>query len=347
MAQVATPALAAGVTLPKGTKTLKDGSLRLPSGYWLRDDGTIGHARLKTRRERIVEDWQLYTFLILPVAFFLIFKYVPMLGNIIAFREYRLGDGYFGHGALSLKWFERFIQQDMFWTVFTNNLIIGLVSFAVCFPLPIVLALLLNEIKWSKFKRFVQTVSYMPHFLSVVVVVAIIWEMGTSTGIINTVIRFFNPDAVAVMSDPNAARPVYWISEIWQTTGWGTILYLAALTTIDDQLYEASRIDGAGRWRQTWHITLPGIRHTIVVLFTLNIGTFLAVGFEKLLLIIQNGTYLAQANVISTYVYQVGLASPSSYALGAAIGLFEAVIGLTLVLSVNALSRRLVGSSLW
>ncbi|MDR1852558.1 MAG: ABC transporter permease subunit [Propionibacteriaceae bacterium] len=311
-------------------------------------DGSVLQVRHKSGWQKIRQDWQLYTFLLLPLLFFAIFKYIPMLGNVIAFRRYRIGDGIFGSGPLTLRYFEQFINQDAFWHVFWNNVIIGLSTFAFTFPLPIILALLLNEVKNARFKKLVQSISYMPHFLSVVIIVGIVMELTASGGVMNQLLQAIIPGATPIMQNPDAVRPIYIISEIWQTTGWGTILYLAALTQIDDQLYEAARIDGANRWKQTLYITIPGIRHTMVVLLTLNIGTFLAVGFEKLLLLIQgNGLYMAQGDVISTYVYRVGLASPTMYSLGAAIGLFESVIGLALVFGTNALSRRLVGSSLW
>ncbi|HEY0119206.1 MAG TPA: ABC transporter permease subunit [Cellulomonas sp.] len=304
--------------------------------------------RHRGRWSRIRADWQLYTLILLPLVFFLVFRYLPMLGNIIAFRKFQSGGSIFGTGPLTLRYFQQFINQDAFWAVFWNNVIIGLTAFVFTFPLPIILALMLNELRSQKFKRVVQTISYLPHFMSVVIVVGIVMELTAATGIVNQALHAIVPGASDIMLNPNAGRPIYIVSEIWQTTGWGTILYLAALTTIDPQLYEAARIDGAGRWRQTWHVTLPGIRPTMVVLLILNMGAFLAVGFEKLLLLIQgNPLYMAQADVISTYVYRVGLATPSAFSLGAAIGLFESLIGLVLVFSANFFSRRLVGSSLW
>ena len=333
--------------LPKGAKVLKDGTIKLPKGMWLRSDGTIGYAKHATVLQRIREHWQLHTFVILPVIFLLVFRYGPMVGNVIAFRAFRIGDGLLGSGPFTLKFFRSFIKTAGFWDAFWNNVIIGGLAFVFCFPLPIILALLLNELKFMKFKKVVQTISYLPHFLSIVIIAGIIFELVGSSGILNTFVHSMFPDWPNLLQNPNAIRPIYVISEIWQTTGWGTILYLAALTTVDEQLYEAAKIDGAGRWRQTWHITLPGIRPTMVVLFTLNIGSFLAVGFEKLLLLDSNTIWLGQGDVISTYVYRVGLATPSAYSLGSAIGLFESLIGLMLVLGSNTLSRRLIGTSLW
>jgi putative aldouronate transport system permease protein len=290
-------------------------------------------------------DWRLYTFLVLPVLFLLIFQYLPMLGNIIAFRRFRPGGSIFGDEWVGLYYFQMFIQNQQFWTVFANTVILGLLTLLICFPLPIVLALMLNELRSRRFKRIVQTLSYLPHFMSIVIVAGIVLQLTSITGTVNQIVDLLGGTPVALMQQPEWFRTIYVSSEVWQTVGWGTILYLAALTTIDDQLYEASRIDGANRWQQTWHITLPGIRPTMMVLLILNIGSFMAVGFEKVLLL-QNPLIYSTADVISTYLYRVGIQS-AQFSYGTAIGLFEAVIGLALVLSANFASRRLVGASLW
>jgi putative aldouronate transport system permease protein len=191
----------------------------------------------------------------------------------------------------------------------------------------------------------VQSVSYLPHFLSTVVVAALMMQGLQSSGVVNEVIGWFGHSPILFLQDPGWFRTIYVSSEIWQYAGWGTILYLAALTTIDPQLYEAAIVDGAGRWKQTWHVTLPGLRPMMMVVLILNIGTFMSVGFEKILLIYNPLTY-PTADVISTYLYRIGIVS-GSFSYAAAIGLFESVIGLVLVLSTNAISRRVVGTSLW
>lgn len=296
-------------------------------------------------RRTLRKDWRLYSLAILPLLFFLIFRYLPMLGNVIAFRRFRPGGSVFGEYWVGLRYVKMFLSDPTFWDVFSNTLILGTLTLLFCFPLPIVLALLLNEVRTRYLKRFVQSVSYLPHFLSIVIVAAMLGELLSVNGTVNQIAGVFGNDPVAFLQRADWFRTIYVSSEVWQTVGWGTILYLAALTTIDPDLYEASRIDGANRWRQTWHVTLPGIRPTMVTLLILNIGTFMAVGFEKILLIYNPLTY-PTADVISTYLYRVGIAGGNiSYA--AAIGLFEAVIGLTLVLSANAISRRAVGTSLW
>jgi putative aldouronate transport system permease protein len=298
-----------------------------------------------TWRVALRKDWRLYTFLVLPVLFLLVFRYLPMLGNVIAFRRFRPGGNPFGDEWVGFYYFEMFIQNQQFWQVFWNTVVLGLLTLVICFPLPIVFALLLNELRSRRFKRVVQTVSYLPHFMSIVIVAGLVLQLTSINGTVNQIVEAFGGDPVAFMQQPEWFRTIYVSSEVWQTVGWGTILYLAALTTIDDQLYEASRIDGANRWQQTWHITLPGIRPTMMVLLILNIGSFMAVGFEKVLLL-QNPLIYSTGDVISTYLYRVGIQS-AQFSYGTAIGLFEAVIGLVLVLTANTLSRRLTGASLW
>ncbi|MDN3241525.1 ABC transporter permease [Glycomyces tritici] len=290
-------------------------------------------------------DWQLYTMAIVPLIFFVIFKYGPMLGNVIAFRRFRPGGSIFGDEWVGVRYIEMFINDPSFWHVFTNTVILGALTMVVCFPLPIVLALLLNEVRQQYFKKLVQSISYLPHFLSIVIIVGMVMQILSLEGTANQIVRAFGAEEIPFLQRAEWFRFIYVGSEVWQTIGWGTILYLAALTSIDDSLYEAAKIDGAGRWRQTWHVTLPGIRPTMVTLLILNIGMFLNVGFEKVFLLYNPLTY-ETADVISTYLYRVGLVSNNlSYAT--AIGLFQALIGLVMVLSANLISRRTTGTSLW
>ncbi|MBO3749538.1 sugar ABC transporter permease [Streptosporangiaceae bacterium NEAU-GS5] len=296
-------------------------------------------------RQAVLRDWQLYTLAILPLAFFAIFRYLPMIGNVIAFRKYRPGGSLFGEEWVGLRYIQLFLGDPTFWNVLLNTVILGLLTLLICFPLPIVLALLINEVRGRAFKRFVQSISYLPHFLSTVVVAGIFIELLSLNGPVNRILRSASLDPIAFMQEPGWFRTVYISSELWQTVGWGTIIYLAALTMVDDQLYEAARIDGAGRLRQIWHVTLPGIRPTIMAVFVLNTGTFMAVGFEKVLLLYNPLTY-PTADVINTYLYRLGIVS-GNFSYAGAIGLFEAVIGLIMVLSANLLSRRTVGAGLW
>jgi putative aldouronate transport system permease protein len=290
-------------------------------------------------------DWQLYSLLVLPVLFLLLFRYVPMLGNVIAFRRFRPGGSIFGDEWVGLRYVELFINDAKFWDVFQNTVILGGLTLLIVFPLPIVLALLLNEVRRSWFKRLAQTISYLPHFMSIVIIAGMVIQIFSVQGTVNQIIEAVGGDPIGFIQRPEWFRSIYISSEAWQTVGWGTILYLAALTTIDASLYEASRIDGANRWKQTWHITLPGIRPTMITLLILNIGSFMAVGFEKVLLLYNPLTY-PTADVISTYLYRIGIES-GNFSYATAIGLFESIIGLTLILSANAISRRAVGTSLW
>jgi putative aldouronate transport system permease protein len=299
----------------------------------------------RTWRQALRRDWQLYSLALLPLLFFVVFRYLPMIGNVIAFRRFQPGGNVLGERWVGLRYFALFWHDPTFWHVFTNTLVLGALTVVVCFPLPVVLALLLNELSSRRVKRFVQSVSYLPHFLSIVIVAGMLMQLLSLTGTVNQLVRRLGGEAIGFLQQPEWFRPVYVSSEAWQTVGWGTILYLAALTAVDSDLYEAARIDGANRWQQTWHVTLPGIRPTMVTLLILNTGTFMAVGFEKILLIYNPLTY-PTADVISTYLYRVGVIS-NNFSYAAAIGLFEAVIGLTMIFSANAIARRTVGTSLW
>ncbi|WP_411553133.1 ABC transporter permease [Paenibacillus lautus] len=302
-------------------------------------------AKLKTIAALIRKDWQLYSLLVLPIMYLLIFKYGPMIGNVIAFRRFMPGGSIYGEKWVGLHYFNMFIHDPAFWNVFKNTLLLGALSLLFTFPVPIIFALLLNEVKSKRFKKFVQTASYLPHFLSIVIVAGMILQLTSVNGSINSLAEFFNGERIHFMQRAEWFRAIYISSEIWQGMGWGAILYLAALTTIDESLYEAARIDGANRWKQTVFVTIPGILPTIVTLLILNMGAFLAVGFEKILLL-YNPVIYETADVISTYLYRVGLVS-NNFSYATAIGLFESVIGLILVFSVNAISRRLTDRSLW
>ncbi len=282
---------------------------------------------------------------VLPLLFFLIFRYLPMVGNVIAFRQYEPGGSIFGEQWVGLQYVQLFLHDPTFWHVFSNTLILGAATLVFTFPLPIILALLLNEVRASAFKRFVQSVSYLPHFLSIVVVAAIVMQFVAVDGSLNQILKAIGVQPIPFLQEPQWFRPIYVASEAWQNVGWGTILYLAALTTIDPSLYEAAAIDGANRWQQTWHVTLPGLLPTMITLLILNIGTFMNVGFEKILLLYNPLTY-STADVITTYLYRLGVVS-NDFSYAASIGLFEGLIGLLLVGSANLIARRTVGTSLW
>jgi len=299
----------------------------------------------KTWALAMSKDWRLYTLLALPTLYFIVFRYLPMAGNAIAFRKFQPGGSMFGEYWVGFTYFEMFIHDPTFWNVFRNTIILGAATLIVSFPMPIIFALLLNELRAKRFKKIVQSISYLPHFMSVVIVVGMIFQLTSLQGTINQLLEPFTGGAINFMQQAGWFRPIYVTSDVWQSMGWGAILYLAALTTVDENLYEAAKIDGANRWQQTWHITLPGIAPMIVTLLILNIGNFMAVGFEKILLLYNPLTY-PTADVISTYLYRVGIVS-NNFSYATAIGLFESIIGLTLVMSANSISRRIVGTSLW
>jgi putative aldouronate transport system permease protein len=308
---------------------------------------TIRKPRRRTWRQALRRDWQLYSLALLPLAFFLVFRYIPMIGNVIAFRRYRPGGDILGTGPFTLRFFERLLFDDpTFWRVFWNTVILGGLTLIVTFPLPIILALMLNELRQQAFKRFVQSVSYLPHFFSIVVVVAMVVQFVSLDGMVNQAVKAVGFNAIPFVQQPEWFRTIFVTSEVWQTVGWGTILYLAALTTIDDELYQAARVDGANRWRQTWHVTLPGIRPMMITLLILNIGTFMNVSFEKVLLLV-NPLTRETGDVIATYVYRLFTSSPTLISYATAVGLFEAVIGLVLIVTANVIARRTVGTSLW
>lgn len=292
-----------------------------------------------------IKDWELYALIALPVIYLLIFRYGPMFGNIIAFRRFIPGGNILGEEWVGLYYFKMFLADPTFYTVFTNTMILAFLLLIITFPAPIIFALLLNELKNKLFKRFVQTTSYLPHFFSIVVVAGMVFEITAINGPINNIVEFFTGQRYGFIQMPEYFRTIFVSVEVWQGLGWGAILYLAALSGISEELYEAARIDGANRWKQTLHITIPGIMPTIVVLLILNIGNFMQVGFEKILLLYNPLTY-ETADVIATYVYRIGIES-GSFSYGAAIGLFESIVGLTLVFGANYLSRRITGNSLW
>ncbi|OWA36079.1 protein lplB [Saccharibacillus sp. O16] len=314
--------------------------------------GTLTRKQVRTREanqetliRHVRKEWVLYSFLILPVLYFLIFKYAPMLGNIIAFRKYRGGPNFLGTEWVGLKYFEMFLKDPTFWRAFRNNLLLSIFYLLVRFPLTLIFALLINELKNIGIKKFVQTVSYLPHFISTVIVAGMVKELLSLNGPINALLQQLGLPKLAFISLPEWFPTIYISSGIWQALGWGTILYLAAMTTINTELYEAARIDGANRLKLAWHVTIPGILPTIMTLLILDIGSILGSNFEKILLLYNPLTY-ETADVISTYVYRIGI-SGGSFSYATAVGLFEGIIGLILVTTANYVSRRTTKTSLW
>lgn len=297
------------------------------------------------RRYRVTKNWQLYVFLLPATLYFLVFHYVPLYGVQIAFRDYTAAAGIWGSPWVGFTHFTRFFNSFYFWDLLQNTVLINVWSLAF-FPLPIIVALSINEVRGGPFRRTVQTVLYAPSFISTVVMVGVtIAFLNPATGIVNHLVVALGGQPVAFVTEPGWFRPVYVLSGEWQTLGWGTIIYLAALAGIDPELHEAARMDGATRLQRVRHINLPGITPTAVVLFVLAVGNLMAVGFEKVYLL-QNPLNLATSEVIATYVYKAGLLG-AQYSFSAAVGLFNALVNLTLLVVVNRAARRATGWSLW
>lgn len=294
----------------------------------------------------VKKEWKLYTFLIIPIAYYIIFKYIPMAGNIIAFRKYKGGSNIFGTTWVGLRYFEQFLKDESFWKAFSNTLRLSISYILVRFPATLIFALLINEIAHLKAKKFVQTVSYLPHFISLVVVCGMVKEIVSLTGPINSLLSLLGLEKVAFISLPEWFSTLYITSGVWQALGWGTILYLTAMTSINMELYEAAAIDGAGRFKQALHVTIPGILPTIMTLLILDIGGIMTSSNMQKILLLYNPLTQDKADIIGTYVYRMGI-SGGNFSYATAVGLFEGVIGLILVTSANVLSKKFTESSLW
>ncbi|WP_238177822.1 ABC transporter permease [Paenibacillus contaminans] len=291
-----------------------------------------------------------YYWLILPgLLYFLLFDYIPMFGIIIAFKEISPFEGV--AGILSGEWvgfkhFIRFFNSYYFWNVLGNTVMISFYKLLFGFPAPIILALMINEVKNKWFKKTVQTISYLPHFISMIVLTGLIMHLlSTNGGLINEIVKWFGGEPVHFLGSTDYFRSILVISGIWHGIGWGSILYLAAIAGIDPQQYEAATIDGASKWRQIWHITLPGIVPVIVILLIFNIGGLLNAGFEKILLLYSPSVYEV-ADIIDTYVYREGLIA-MQYSYAAAVGIFKNVIAMVLIVGANLLARKLNQTGIW
>jgi len=294
---------------------------------------------------KLAKSKTLYLMFLPPLLYFLIFQYAPMIGNLMAFQDFSIVKGFFHSPWAGTKYFREFLTDDYFWQVVRNTVLINVYSLLFYFPAPIVFALLLNELRGRGFKRVVQTITYVPHFLSTVVVAGMLVNFLASDGLINELRGLFGAEPVTFLALPEWFRTIFISSDIWQGLGWGSIIYLAALTGIDPQLYEAATLDGASRWKKMLHITLPGISTVIMVMLLLSLGHMLSVGFEKILLLYSGPTY-ETADVIQTYVYRRGLID-SDFSFAAAVGIFQSVLSFVLVVSANQLSRKLSGARLF
>lgn len=296
-------------------------------------------------KKDFIRNWKLYLLVLPVVLYYILFCYKPMYGALMAFVEYVPGRSVFECDWVGFKYFEQFFESVFFWRLLKNTLTISITSLLVGFPMPIILALLLNEVKSKAFSKTVQTISYLPHFISMVVICGMIKEFTAADGIITDIVVALGGEGGALLNNPKMFVPIYVLSDVWQQVGWNSIIYIAAITSVDQSLYEAAQIDGAGRIRQTWSITLPSILPTIMILLIMRIGSLLNVGFEKIILLYNPAIY-DTSDVISTYVYRKGILE-YNFSYSTAVGLFNSVVNLILVVSANYLSKKTTESSLW
>ncbi len=291
-------------------------------------------------------NWQLYVLIVPPIAWFLVFQYLPLYGIQLAFKDFIAVEGIWRSPWVGMENFERFFRSYNFWTLIRNTLEVSLYQLVLGFPAPILLALMLNEVVIVKFKKTVQMVAYAPHFISTVVIVGMLGVfLSQETGLLNIALEKLGLDQIAFLSSPSWFKTLFVTSGVWQGVGWSSIIYLAALSGVDTQLHEAAIVDGASKIQRIWHINIPGILPTIIILLILEIGGLMSIGFEKIFLM-QNALNLSSSDVISTYVYRIGLLG-ADFSFATAVGLFNSIINCLLLLYVNAYSRRLTKTSLW
>ncbi|MBO9609010.1 MAG: sugar ABC transporter permease [Paenibacillaceae bacterium] len=292
------------------------------------------------RRNRMI-----YAMALPIVAYYAIFHYAPMYGAVIAFKQFNIAKGIWDSPWVGTAHFTAFFDSYYFWRILRNTLLLSVYQLLWGFPAPLVLALLLNEVRRNWYKRLIQTIAYLPHFISVVVVCGLVVELTSRHGLVTELIVWFGGKRTALLAEPGNFRTIFISSGIWQEIGWGSIIYLAALSGINPELYEAAKVEGAGRFRQMQHITLPGIMPIVVILLILKMGQMMDVSFEKVILLYNPNTY-ATADVISSFVYRSGLAG-GEYSYSSAIGLFQSAINCCLLLAANGFARRANGNSLW
>ncbi|MEZ4865726.1 MAG: ABC transporter permease subunit [Caldilineaceae bacterium] len=302
------------------------------------------------RTQGVLRKHGFYYLLFLPAAlYFIIFRYLPMFGLVIAFKDvspFAGLDGILNEPFVGFKHFQNFFRSYFFWDIMENTVMISLWKTLWGFPAPIILALLINEVRNVFFKRTMQTISYLPHFLSMVVVAGLVYVvLGVQGGLVNHIVRFFGGGAQNFLGNPKYFRTILVTTSVWQTVGWGSILYLAAMASINPELYEAAMIDGANKWHQAWSVTLPSITYVIVILLIFRIGDLLDAGFEQILLLYSPAVY-GVADIIDTYVYRAGLLD-LKYSFGTAVGLFKSVVALFLLLAANKIAHRLGHTGIW
>lgn len=301
-------------------------------------------------RARLRRDFKmnrmLYLLTLPIVIYYLLFHFLPMCGIVIAFKDFQIRDGFFGSEWVGLQNFIDFFNSILFWRLIRNTLLISIYQLIFAFPIPIIFALMVNELRNQRFKKLVQTISYMPHFISMVVVAGMLTQFLSSTGFISGIVSLFTGEKANLLMNPDYFRTIYVSSGIWQQFGWKSIVYIAALSSVDTQLYEAAIMDGAGKWKQLIHVTLPAIMPTVVTLFIMDVGRIMTIGFQKTILLYNSATYEV-ADVISSYVYRMGLGGNFEFSYTTAIEVFGSVINLILIVIANKLSRKFSENSLW
>ncbi|MFC5451623.1 ABC transporter permease [Paenibacillus aestuarii] len=294
----------------------------------------------------IRKHWQFYLLIIPAVLYFIVFKYIPMLNAVIAFKDYSVVKGIWGSPWAGLKHFRLFFNNPQFWVLMKNTLFLSLYQIAIGFPIPILLALALNEIRNGIFKRAVQLVTYAPYFISTVVMVSMIMLLlSPRLGVVNILLQSLGLDSINFLGVPSMFRNVYVWSDVWQGAGYSAVIYLAALAGVDPSLYEAAKMDGASRFQKIVHIDIPGIMPTAVIILILSVGNIMSIGFEKIYLL-QNPLNLETSEIIATYVYKIGLLN-ANFSFATAVGLFNSIINLILLLLVNTLAKKVSKTSLW
>ncbi len=301
---------------------------------------------VRTLQKNWIRDWQLLVLCLLPIIYYIVFHYLPMYGVQIAFKNYVAALGITGSPWVGFRQFERFFNSYQFWPLIRNTLSLSISQLIFGFPIPILLAIMLNQLKQYRFKKFVQTVTYCPHFISIIVLTGMLYIfLSPRSGLVNIILKALGKDSIFFLGDPSWFRPVFVLSGIWQNAGWNAIIYIAALASISPDLYEAAKIDGASKFQIVRHIDIPGIIPTAVMMFILEIGKIMNIGFQKAYLM-QNGLNISASEIIPTYIYKIGLID-AQFSYSAAIGLFNNVINILLLVSVNRIAQRTSEHSLW
>lgn len=309
------------------------------------NDATMPGIRKTSRIKLLNKNKYLYALIALPVVYYIIFHYAPMYGIIVSFKDYNIVKGIMGSPWAGFKWYEKFLADPYFWKVVRNTFLLSLYNIAWGFPFPIIIALLLNEVRNRKFKKAIQSVTYLPHFISTVVVCGMLVSVLSSDGLVNNIIAGLGGERIQFLMYPEYFRTIYIISEVWQKAGWTSIIYLAALTGIDSSILDAATIDGANRMQRIRHVTLPAITPTIATLLIMDLGKMMNLGYEKVLLL-YNGSTMETADIIATYVYRRGILQ-NSFSYATAVGLFQTVVGVVLLVMANQISKKLSETSLW